>query len=203
MIPSMRAVEAIERLRGDAVVVSTMTALKEWAAASRRRELDLDLMGAMGKASSLALGVALAQPERKVLALDCDGSLLMNLGSLVTIGNLAPANLVHFLFDDGAYTTTGGQPVPGAARADYAAIARGAGYRETYSFDELSELQARLPEVMANRGPVFVTLRVSHQQPLPPMPKRRTAEAARDVQRALATERVTSVNAPASWRSPR
>ena len=94
MILSSQAVEAIGRLRGDAVVVATMTALREWGAVSRRPELDLDLVGAMGKASSMALGVALARPKRKVLVLDCDGSLLMNLGSLVTIGNLAPANLV-------------------------------------------------------------------------------------------------------------
>ena len=58
----------------------------------------------------MALGIALAKPDTKVILFDGDGSLLMNLGSLVTIGNKAPKNLVHFVMDNGVYATTGGQP---------------------------------------------------------------------------------------------
>lgn len=187
MIQAMDAVRAIARHRGDAVVVSTMTAMKEWASVSARRELDLDLRGAMGKAADLGLGLALARPDVRVLVLDGDGSLLMNLGCLVTVANLAPANFVHILFDDGAYTTTGGQPVPGAGRVDYAAMARAAGYREAWNIETLEELESRLPRCLIGaRGPVLISLRVSHLAPLPPGPKRSTAAAMRDVQKALA-----------------
>ena len=133
MIPAFEAVKAIHDRRGDAVVVGTMTPNRYWDLITDRPELDLPVFGAMGKASSLALGVALAQPHRRVVVLDGDGALLMNLGSLVTIAGRQPANLVHFVFDDGAYVTTGGQPVPGDGRHDFAAIAKGAGIEATAS----------------------------------------------------------------------
>ena len=113
LIPAFEAVKAIHDRRGDAVVVGTMTPTRYWDLVTDRPELDLPVFGAMGKASSIALGVALAQPGRRVVVLDGDGALLMNLGSLVTIAGRQPANLVHIVFDDGAYHTTGaGSPSP-------------------------------------------------------------------------------------------
>ena len=84
MISSLDAVRAISRERGDAVVVSTMTPNRYWESVSENRDLDLPIFGAMGKASSVALGIALAQPDKKIIILDSDGGLLMNLGSLIT-----------------------------------------------------------------------------------------------------------------------
>ena len=110
MIPAFDAIRAIERQRGDAIVVSTMTPNSYWKAVSTDRELDLPIYGGMGKASSVALGLALAVPDRKIMVLDGDGGLLMNLGSLVTIAEQRPGNLVHVVFEDGVYFTTGGQP---------------------------------------------------------------------------------------------
>jgi phosphonopyruvate decarboxylase len=114
----------------------------------------------MGKASNVALGLALAQPERKVMCLDGDGSLLMNLGAMVTLANQTPENLCHVLFDNGVYAVTGGQPVPGSGRADWEGMAKASGYAATFSFDNLEDLATGIGEVMAAKGPVFVHLTI-------------------------------------------
>ena len=103
----------------------------------------------------------------KVLVLDGDGGLLMNLGSLVTIAGQQPRNLVHFVFEDGVYNTTGGQPVPGAGTFDLAEMARSAGFAESYQFDNLEDLVSELPGIIEQSGPVFVSLKVAHIQPPP------------------------------------
>ncbi len=114
MITASAAIKAINKERGNSIVVGTMTPVRYWEQISEKPELDLPVFGAMSKASSVALGVALARPDKKVLVLDGDGCILMNLGSLVTIAGQAPKNLVHFVFEDGVYNTTGGQSIPGA-----------------------------------------------------------------------------------------
>src|SRR5215472_11589292 len=85
------------------------------------------MLGSMGLACPIALGVALAQPQRKVIALEGDGSLLMQLGCLTTIAMLAPKNLTLIAFDNGIYQITGGQKTPAQSGSDVVAIARGAG----------------------------------------------------------------------------
>jgi phosphonopyruvate decarboxylase len=177
MISSLDAVRAISRERGDAVVVSTMTPNRYWETMSENRELDLPIFGAMGKASSVALGIALAQPDRKIVVLDGDGGLLMNLGTLVTIAGTAPENLVHFVFEDGLYFTTGGQPVPGAGRFDFAGMARDAGFAAAYEFDDLEDMVSDLPRIMNEKGPVFVCLKVNHPDEIPQSQMGNTAEA--------------------------
>src|SRR5436305_3662416 len=87
-----------------------------WAAG--RRPQNFYMLGSMGLAIPIALGVALAQPKRKVIALEGDGSLLMQLGALATITTLEPKNLTMVLMDNGIYQITGSQPTPGAATAD-------------------------------------------------------------------------------------
>ena len=167
MISSLDAVRAINRERGDAVVVSAMTPNRRWDSVTENRDLDLPIFGAMGKASSVALGIALAQPDRKIVILDGDGGLLMNLGTLVTIAGTAPENLVHFVFEDGAYFTTGGQPVPGAGKFDLASMAQGAGFAASYKFDDLEDFASDLPRIMNEKGPVFVCLKVNHPDEIP------------------------------------
>lgn len=147
--------------RGEALVVATMTTSRLWPAVSQRKDLDLPISNCMGKASSVGLGVALARPERQVWVLDGDGSLAMNLGSLLSIAQARPANLVHFVFDDGAYTTVGGSPVPAARLADYAGIARAAGYPAAERLGDLATLQARLPELLGGSGPLLIALDIA------------------------------------------
>ncbi len=167
MIHSLDAIKAINDGREDAIVVSTMTPNRYWESVSTNRDLDLPIFGAMGKASSVALGLSLARPDKRIVVLDGDGGLLMNLGTLVTIADQEPENLVHFVFEDGMYFTTGGQPVPGAGRFNLAAMAKDAGYLESFELDNLEDLVNELPNIMNAKGPVFVCLKVSHGEELP------------------------------------
>ena len=163
MIDNTDAVKLLESKRNGAVIVPTMNANNVHfglPSITNNEQLDFPLSGCMGKASSVGLGLALAHPERKVMVLDGDGSLLMNLGAMVTLADNAPQNLVHFLFDNGVYAVTGGQPVPGAGRVDWKKTASAAGYAATFSFDNLEDLSTRIDEVMGASGPVFVHLAV-------------------------------------------
>lgn len=187
MMDPFETLRVLSEHRTDQVVVPTMVALRVWSTVSKRPELDLPLVGCMGKASSLGLGVALARPDRQVWVIDGDGSLLMNLGSLVTVANLAPPNLVHFVYNNGIYETTGGQPVPGVGRVDFVGLARAAGYAHAFRFEEIETLTQRLREVISLPGPTLVDLHVGQATKLGPLPPaRRTAEALRVVRAALA-----------------
>lgn len=164
MIDNTDAVRVIDSKRGDAIFVPTMNANNTsfgLPTVTTNSKMDFPLSGCMGKASSVGLGLALAQPDHKVMVLDGDGSLLINLGTLVTLASKAPTNLVHFLFDNGVYAVTGGQPTPSAARTDWEGMAKAAGYAATFSFDNLEDLTTGMDQVLAATGPVFVHLAVT------------------------------------------
>jgi len=143
--------------RGSAVCVPTMTTGPEWRNIAPD-DLSVGCVGFMGGASSLGLGLALARPDRRVLVLDGDGSLLMQLGSLATVAGAAPRNLVHFLFKNGVYHTSGAQWIPGGLTVDFAAMAKGAGYRAVLVIRDLDDFKRKLPEILKMEGPVFVEL---------------------------------------------
>jgi phosphonopyruvate decarboxylase len=157
---------AIAEHRGEAVVVPTMTTSPAWRQVAPN-DLSVTCVGFMGGASSLGLGIAMAQPERRVIVLDGDGSLLMQLGSLATIAGAAPHNFTHFLFKNGVYHTSGSQPIPGGAGVDFAGMAKSAGYRTTFTFDDLEDLRIRLPAVLAEQGPVLVELQTTEADQTP------------------------------------
>ena len=164
MINNTDAVKLLDSKRDDSVFVATMNANNVGfglPSVTTNEPLDFPISGAMGKASSVGLGLALAQPGRKIMVLDGDGSLLMNLGSLVTLSNKAPKNMYHFLFDNGVYAVTGGQPVPGADRVQWEDMAKSAGYAATFSFDNLEDLTTGIDQVLASQGPVFIHLSIS------------------------------------------
>ena len=163
----MRRDECFRKLaehRGDAIVVPVYTSAFEWMAIDPS-PLNFVSIGAMGQASSNALGLALGLPAKKIIVLDGDGSLLMNLGSLVTIAEAGPGNLVHFVVENGTYEANGSLPIPGRGRVDFAGFARDAGYAEVHSFDGLNRFAAELPDLLAAPGPVFACLKV---EPGPP-----------------------------------
>jgi len=170
MIESFEAQKVISQYRNKAVVVTTMTTAREWTQISTAPDLDLPLMGAMGKASSVGLGLALAQPARKVIVLDGDGSLLMNLGSLVTIANMAPPNLVHFVFENGIYRTTGGQPIPNVGKFSFIGLAREAGYANVHGFEDIEVFKNNIETVLNQAGPTFVCLKIPPATERPPFP---------------------------------
>src|SRR5262245_9119340 len=148
---------AIAAVRGDAICVPTMTTAPAWRAIAPD-DLSVTCVGFMGGASSLGLGLALARPDRRVLVFDGDGSLLMQLGSLATIAGARPRNLVHFVFKNAVYHTSGAQEIPGGPTIDFVTMARGAGYRAAFALDDLGELRRRLPAILADEGPVLVEL---------------------------------------------
>ena len=176
MIPSMEATKAVNFHRKDALVISTSFALREWSQVSERRDLDVDLSDCMDRAPAVGLGLALAQPEGKVLILDCDSTLRTNLGGLATIGESNPENLVHFVFDDVASSSTSGVRIKVLDNVDLAQIALSSGYAKTYEFDKLEEFLIGLEEVMRQTGPVFVRVKVFRDGIQLPFPERTMAE---------------------------
>ena len=114
----------------------------------------------MGGHAGFALGLAVAQPDRRVVLFDSEGEILMSLGMLATIAEQAPPNFYHFLLDKECYATTGGQPVPNATTVAYDVLARGAGYTRAFAFTELPDFSRNLPGILAQPGPVFVALKV-------------------------------------------
>ena len=185
MIPSMEATKAVNFHRKDALVISTSFALREWSQVSERRDLDVDLSDCMDRAPAVGLGLALAQPEGKVLVLDCDSTLRTNLGGLATIGESNPENLVHFVFDDVASSSTSGVHIKELDNLDLAQIALSSGYAKTYEFDKLEEFLIGLEEVMRQTGPVFVRVKVFRDGIQLPFPERSMAEGWAEVRDSL------------------
>src|SRR4051812_43399578 len=113
MMKRDQALEILSEHLGDTIVVPVFQSAFDWMNI-RPHPLNYLCVGAMGQASSHALGLALAMPNERIVVLDGDGSLLMNLGSLVTIGSRRPKNLTHFVSHNGIYEVNGRYPIPGA-----------------------------------------------------------------------------------------
>ncbi len=146
--------------RGDAIVVPGRGG-RHWVQLTTHETLDVPLGDpAMGGHAGFALGLALAQPDRRVVLFDSEGDILMSLGMLATIAEQAPANFYHLLLDNECYATTGGQPVPNAKTVAYDVLARGAGYPRAFAFTQLAEFSQHLPGILAQPGPVLVALKV-------------------------------------------
>lgn len=160
MIDSSDAMRAFLPYRENSVVVTTDTSVLLWENVSNNTNLDLP-NPAMSKASSVALGVALAQPNNRVVVWDGDGGLLMNLGTLVSIGEQSPSNLLHIVLDNEMYAMTGGQPVPNADEVSYTEMALAAGYTKAYNFDNLEDWITNLEDILKLDGPVMVVLKVA------------------------------------------
>ena len=159
----MRAREAIgilARHRGDAVAVCALgMAANEWWAATKSED-SFYMHGAMGFASSFALGLALSLPKVPVWLINADGSLCMNLGCLLTEASQAAPNLKHFVVDNGVYQTVGALPMVNDGRTDYAAIARAAGFARARAIQTMAELEQQMPGIGGEEGPSFTVLRV-------------------------------------------
>src|SRR5437870_12607229 len=108
------------------------------------------MWNSMGMASSIGLGVALARPDLRVVVLDGDGSILMNLGSLATEKASGVTNLVHIIWDNGGWEITGGQPAGSPFGVDLEAVARGCGFTRTATVADLDAFRAAFAEAMAD-----------------------------------------------------
>lgn len=184
MLTKDELLEPLARLRTTEVVVTTMGVVRPWGHYS---DSDLDFASAdsaMGHAADLALGIALARPDRRVLCLNGDGSMLMSLGTLVTAVAAEATNYVLFVVENSTYEITGNQAVPGAGRIDFAALATAAGFPRVYRFQHADEYRRQLPAILTEAGPIFVSVAVEpgHEPPI----SRREAEPARYLKTSLA-----------------
>ena len=129
------------------------------AAMNQGHERDFLTVGSMGHASQIALGIALAQPERRVWCFDGDGAAIMHMGSMAIVANKAPKNYVHVVFNNGAHDSVGGQPTVGL-KIDLPAVAKAVGYKATYSVDNKDSLNVIMSEAKNLDGPVLVEIKV-------------------------------------------
>lgn len=121
---------------------------------------DFLTVGSMGHASSIALGLARSQPERRVICLDGDGSVLMHMGSLAIVGQSEQQNLIHVVLNNGAHDSVGGQPTCAFA-IDLAGIARACGYREVLAVEEPKEIDQAFAALLESKGPSFLEIRIN------------------------------------------
>ena len=167
VMPVVAALQTlVDLFHHDQIVVTNQGSARIWPKL-RQRPLDFHYNpSTMGGMIPLALGLALAQPQREVLAISGDGSLLMSLGSLVTVVGSGATNLTVVLLDNGIYEVTGGQETPAKRSAvDYAGLARAAGFPSTAEFRDLADWQARASDFFALPGSRFVRLVVSAAPP--------------------------------------
>ncbi len=183
MMSRVEILKTVAEFRTDEVVIFTMSAMKEWTQLSPS-PLNFQVSGAMGYASSVGLGVALACPDKKVIVLDGDGSLLMNLGTLVTIANMSPPNLVHIVLENGVYELPGNVPIPAKDKVSLSGFARDAGLSKVNEIDNLLDFRERLPALLREPGPIFVDLKVT-PGPKELLTKQSPSDLARAMEKAL------------------
>ena len=129
------------------------------AAMNQGHERDFLTVGSMGHASQIALGIAMAQPERKVWCFDGDGAAIMHMGSMAIVASKEPKNYVHVVFNNGAHDSVGGQPTVGL-KIDLPTVAKAVGYKATYSVDSKENLNVILSEAKNLEGPVLIEIKV-------------------------------------------
>jgi thiamine pyrophosphate-dependent acetolactate synthase large subunit-like protein len=150
----------VAKLKNDEAVIGGIGNSNFDLWASGQRAQNFYMLGSMGLACPIALGVAIAQPQRKVIAIEGDGSLLMQLGALATIAAVRPANLTIVVMDNSVYQITGAQPTATAHGADLVAIARGAGIaKSTLAADE-ADFDQLLDAALEKGGPSLIALRI-------------------------------------------
>lgn len=179
-----------------------MTGAKPWScpgsaprtwdcAAAGDHPLTFQMWGAMGGTTMIALGMALAQPRRRVFALPGDGDMLMGIGSLATIAAQAPANLAIAVLDNERYGETGMQETHASKGVDLTGMAAAAGFRETATVYTKKELESAVDLMYNAKGPIFVTIKIT-TNPVPNVLPRATApgSSTASARRCSATEGV-------------
>lgn len=160
--------EAVRILHGrltDQLVVASLGSPAFFLSSAGDRQENFYMWAAMGMASSVGLGLAIAQPERRVVVLDGDGAALMNLGGMVTVGSRKPKNLLWIVLQNGVYLETGQQPIATGEGADLLQIARGAGLPNAWSADNPADLGTVLDRGLRELGPSLVVAGVGTDAP--------------------------------------
>ena len=158
MLTRAQVLDPLVRHRTDEIVVTTMGATRPWG---RISDSDLDFASAdsaMGHAADLALGIALARPDRTVVCLNGDGSMLMTLGTLATVVGSEVTNYVLFIMDNGGFEITGHQCVAASGHIDYAEMAHAAGFTKALAFSDARSYAESVEEILTQPGPTLVHL---------------------------------------------
>jgi sulfopyruvate decarboxylase subunit beta len=142
------------------------------------------MIGSMGLASSIGLGVALARPERRVVVVDGDGNLLMSLGTLAMVGNLRPKKFIHLVLDNEVYASTGGQRSISESIA-MPELALAAGYRAALKVCDESHLKVALKQIWTKEGPCFLQAKVEREREIAPRVSRLPEEIAKSFRHSL------------------
>ena len=144
----------------DAVIVSANGFISRDLFETYDKLSNFYMIGSMGLASSIALGVAIKNPKKKVFDFDGDGNILMNFGSLATIGFLKPKNLVHFVFDNNSHESTGGQPTM-SSKIKIEKIAQATNYK-IFTVKTKKDLESILIKIKNLQGPIFILIKVKN-----------------------------------------
>jgi len=159
------AIQTVAAILGDKDCIVSTTGMisrelfEYRAAMNQRHERDFLTVGSMGHASQIALGIAMAKPDRKVWCFDGDGAVIMHMGSLAIIADKAPKNFIHVVFNNGAHDSVGGQPTVGL-KMNLPAIAKAVGYNSVFSVDNKEDLETILYSVKNQEGPVLLEVKV-------------------------------------------
>ncbi len=167
----MKRLEAIgtvvEALKGNELIVSANGMISRELHATKDSSNNFYMLGSMGLASSIGLGLALSHPNKKIVILDGDGNILMNLGSLATIGNLAPENLIHIVLDNECHDSTGGQPtVSNTTKLEKTAEA--SGYKQVKKVEDKKTLKESVAQLLDLTGPSLVLVKTQRGGEVPP-----------------------------------
>ena len=183
------AIAALLRERDDDLLVVPGLGSTTWDLASLGdNPRNFYLWGAMGGAAMIGLGLALAQPERRVAVVTGDGEMLMGMGALATIGVQKPANLAVIVFDNGTYAETGGQPSHTRAGVDLVAVARGCGFSICLDLRDEPGLAGLAARLTAFAGPLFARVAISADEPPRVLPERDGVAIKRRFRAALGLE---------------
>ena len=150
----------VAQLKHDEAVIGGIgnTNFDLWEAGNRPQ--NFYMLGSMGLAIPIALGVAIAQPQRHTIALEGDGSLLMQLGCLATVAMQAPKNLTMIVWDNGIYQITGSQPTASAATTDLVAVARGCGLANSAWAADEGDFDRLVAAALKGEGPTLIAVRI-------------------------------------------
>lgn len=166
MLRRRALIESLFASRPDDLLAVSSLGSPTWdLAAAGDDARNFGFIGAMGQAVPFALGLALAQPARRVVAVVGDGELLMSLGALATVASQAPANLAILALDNEVYGETGGQPTATAARTNLEQVARACGFEATCTARAQDDVEALRMLLLERSGPVFATAKIDPEQP--------------------------------------
>ena len=157
MLNKYTCLEKLAALRKEEVVVTCMGSAKPWEKLSDTALDFASVDSAMGHAADFALGLAIAKPDRRIITINGDGSMLMCLGTFVTLAQRPCENYTMIIIENGTYEVTGNQKLPGVGKMDFEAIARGSGIENVVTVETEEEFEEHLPWVFTETGPaVFI-----------------------------------------------